>query len=178
MCGHPLEADVTLSNPAPYTLNPTLYTLHPTPYTSHPTPYTPHPTPHTPHPTPYTLHPTPHTPQRNTGGCLWEWYHESRRCFKDTYPESHTSPSILVYEDKSNAWGAGDAERAESCQGRLRQREGPYPRPIPLCRGASKKERATKRERETERHREREIERQRESEKEREREIQIQRDSC
>jgi len=30
---------------------------------------------------------------------LWEGYRESRSCSRDTYPESYTSPSILVYEE-------------------------------------------------------------------------------
>jgi len=29
---------------------------------------------------------------------LWEGYHESRRCSRDTYPD--ISPSIIVYEDQ------------------------------------------------------------------------------
>ena len=31
---------------------------------------------------------------------LWEGCRESRRCSRDTYPESYISPSMLVYEDK------------------------------------------------------------------------------
>ena len=30
---------------------------------------------------------------------LWEGYHGSRRCSRDTYPESHVSPSILVVKE-------------------------------------------------------------------------------
>jgi len=34
-------------------------------------------------------------------GPLWEGYHESRRCSRDTYPESYITEYTLVYEDES-----------------------------------------------------------------------------
>ena len=35
---------------------------------------------------------------------LWEGYRESRRCSRDTYPESYITEYILIYEEKSNAY--------------------------------------------------------------------------
>jgi len=37
---------------------------------------------------------------------LWEGYRESRRCSRDTYPESYIT-SILVYEDKRSTCADG-----------------------------------------------------------------------
>ena len=33
-------------------------------------------------------------------GLLWEGFRESRRCSRDTYPESYIAEYILIYEDK------------------------------------------------------------------------------
>ena len=38
-------------------------------------------------------------------GPLWEGFCESRRCAKDTYPESHITEYILIYEDITVALG-------------------------------------------------------------------------
>jgi len=40
---------------------------------------------------------------------VWEGCHESRRCSRDTYPESYISPSILVYEDYTHTQSKGGA---------------------------------------------------------------------
>ena len=31
---------------------------------------------------------------------LWEGFRESRRCSRDTYPESYITKYVLIYEDK------------------------------------------------------------------------------
>ena len=54
----------------------------------------------------------------------WERYRESRRCSRDTYPESYVSPSILAYEDKTiyhQVYWYTKKKRATS--GRLPRRE-------------------------------------------------------
>ena len=42
------------------------------------------------------------------GSTDWEGYHESRRCSRDTYPESYITEYTLVYEDKRRFPQAGD----------------------------------------------------------------------
>jgi len=76
----------------PYALHQKLL-IYPIPYTLHPTPYT-SPTHGALHPKTYTLHPNPclHldlcTLRLTPYDRLWEGYRQSRRCSRDTYPES------------------------------------------------------------------------------------------
>ena len=65
-------ADLSINDPAPYTLHSTPCALHPAPYTLHPTPCTLHPTlnPQTLHPAPYTLQTTPLHPDPETGSAV------------------------------------------------------------------------------------------------------------
>ena len=51
-------------------------------------------------------------------GLLWEGFRESRRCSRDTYPESYITEYTSVYEDKH---GVGAPEAIE--------RKGPPPNP-------------------------------------------------
>ena len=40
-----------------------------------------------------------------------EGYHESRRCSRDTYPESYITEYTLVYKDKAKAEATAESQR-------------------------------------------------------------------
>ena len=43
---------------------------------------------------------------------FWEGFRESRRCSRDTYPESFITEYTLVYEDKPRTQDAAEAKKA------------------------------------------------------------------